>query len=171
VASAASAGAPASASSAGAAAGNNGPAPGSLDKQNRLVVNTNVRAMMMPATEVLAASWTGESGVEFMVKALEAYAGTHGYKYNEAIAPAYNQLASLPSVSDDDQIYRVFLPVQDAPAQTPDQQAGRTQAFTALDPSIWSGAGAQPAATETKGAEKKPEARKKPEHAKKRHRR
>jgi len=171
VASAGSAGAPASASSAGAVA-ENGSTPGSLDKQNRLVIDANVRAMMMPATEVLAASWTGESGVQFMVKALEAYAGTHGYKFNESVAPAYNQLASLPSVSDDDQIYRVFLPVQDAPAQTPDQQAGRTQPFTALDPSIWSGAGAQPAATETKGAgkSKKPEARKKPEHAKKRHR-
>jgi hypothetical protein len=171
-ASAASAGAPASASSAGAAP-ENGPAPGSLDKQNRLIVNANVRAVMMPATEVLAASWTGESGVEYMVKALEAYAGTHGYKYNETVAPAYSELVSLPSVTSDDQIYRVFLPVQDAPAQTPDQQAGRTQPFTALDPAIWSGAGAQPAATETKGAEKtrKPEARKKPERAKRRHRR
>src|SRR6185437_777009 len=99
VASAGSAGAPASASSSGAAA-ENGPAPGSLDKLNRLVINANVRATMMPATEVLAASWTGESGVEFMVKALEAYAGTHGYKYNETTAPAYNQLVSLPSVSD-----------------------------------------------------------------------
>jgi hypothetical protein len=79
----------------------------------------------------------------------------------------------VPSVTSDDQLYRVFLPVQDAPAQTPDQQAGRTQAFTALDPSIWSGAGAQPAATETKGEDnsKKPEARKKPERAKKRHHR
>lgn len=163
VASASSAGAPASASSAGGADGN-GPAPGSLDKQNRVVIDANVRAAMMPATEVLAASWTGESGVEFMVKALEAYAGTHGYEFNEATAPAYNQLASLPSVSDDDQIYRVFLPVQDAPAQTPDQQAGRTQAFTALDPAIWSSA--PPAAKESA---KKPEARKKPEHAKKRH--
>jgi hypothetical protein len=171
VASAASAGAPASASSAGAAPEGNGPAPGSLDKQNRLVVNADVRAMMMPATEVLAATWTGESGVEFMVKALEAYAGTHGYKYNETIAPAYNELVSLPSVTSDDQLYRVFLPVQDAPAQTPDQQAGRTQAFTALDPSIWSGSGAseQPAASD-KDASRKPEARKKPERSKKRHR-
>src|SRR6185437_7950117 len=84
VASAGSAGAPASASSSGAAA-ENGPATGSLDKLNRLVINANVRATMMPATEVLAASWTGESGVEFMVNALEAYAGTstrysHGWK-------------------------------------------------------------------------------------------
>ncbi|MDE2498287.1 MAG: polyketide cyclase [Xanthomonadaceae bacterium] len=170
VASTGSAGQPSSASSAGAATAENSTAPGSLDKQNRLIVDANVRAMMMPATEVLAASWTGESGVQFMVKALEAYAGTHGYKFNETVAPAYNQLASLPSVNDDDQIYRVFLPVQDAPAQTPDQQAGRTQAFTALDPSIWSSAGTQPAASDKKETAKKPEARKKPEHARKRHR-
>jgi hypothetical protein len=168
---AASTGQPASGSSSGAAA-ENGPAPGGLDKQNRLVVNANVRAMMMPAGEVLAAAWTGESGVQFMVKALEAYAGTHGYKFNETTSPAYDQLTSLPTVGDDDQIYRVFLPVTDAPAQTPDQQAGRTQAFAALDPSIWaatnSGSKAEPA-TKQEGA-KKPEARKRPGHARKRHR-
>ncbi|HEU4855989.1 MAG TPA: polyketide cyclase [Rhodanobacteraceae bacterium] len=171
-ASSASAGAPASATSAGAAAtADNGPAPGSLDSHNRLVVDANVRAMMMPAGEVLAASWTGESGVQFMVKALEAYAGTHGYKFDENAAPAYNELASLPSVSDDSQVFRVFLPVQDAPAQTPDQIAGHTQAFTALDPSLWSGAGAQPAASgKQEAAKKKPEARKKPAPARKRHR-
>jgi hypothetical protein len=127
--------------------------------------------MMLPASEVLAASWTGESGVQFMVKALEAYAGTHGYAFNETIAPAYNQLASLPSVSDDDQIYRVYLPVQNAPAQTPDQIAGQTQAFAALDPAIWAGTNATPAATDKKAEKsKKPEARKKPAAAKKRHR-
>lgn len=171
-ASSASAGAPASASSAGAAAtADNSVAPGSLDKHNRLVVDANVRAMMLPAGEVLAASWTGESGVQFMVKALEAYAGTHGYAFNETIAPAYNQLASLPSVSDDDQIYRVYLPVQNAPAQTPDQIAGQTQAFAALDPAIWAGTNATPAATDKKAEKsKKPEARKKPAAAKKRHR-
>ncbi|HEX5961776.1 MAG TPA: polyketide cyclase [Rhodanobacteraceae bacterium] len=135
---ASSAGQPASASTSGAAPGA-GPAPGSLDPQNRLIVNANVRAMMLPASEVLAATWTGESGVQFMVKALEAYAGTHGYKFNESVAPAYNELISLPTVSDDAKLYRVFLPVTDAPAQTPDQEAGRTQPFTALDPSIWTG--------------------------------
>ncbi|HLI17927.1 MAG TPA: SRPBCC family protein [Rhodanobacteraceae bacterium] len=167
-ASAGSAGQPASGSSSGGAA-SNGPAPGSLDKQNRLVVDANVRAMMMPAGEVLVATWTGESGVQFMVTALEAYAATHGYKFDESAAPAYNQLASLPTVSDDDQIYRVFLPVSDAPAQTPDQKAGLTQPLTALDPSLWAAENTKPA--ETKGkAEKKKEARKRPEH-RKRHRR
>jgi hypothetical protein len=171
VASAASAGQPAAAASAGAAAtAAAGPAPGSVDKRGRLVVDTNVRAAMMPAGEVLAASWVGESGVQFMVKALEAYAGTHGYQFNESAAPAYNQLTSLPTVSDDSQVYRVFLPVTNAPAQTPDQLAGRTQAFTALDPSLWAGANAAaaPAASPAKKTEKKPEARKRPEHTRKR---
>ncbi|TAN07400.1 MAG: polyketide cyclase [Rhodanobacteraceae bacterium] len=169
-ASAASAGQPASGSSSGAAA-SSGPTPGSLDKQNRLIVNANVRAMMMPAGEVLAASWTGESGVQFMVKALEAYAGTHGYAFNESSAPAYNQLASLPTVSDDAKIFRVFLPVTDAPAQTPDQKAGRTQAFTALDPSLWAGENAASKAAPAKKEAKKHEARKRPEHTKRRHHR
>ncbi|TAN06354.1 MAG: polyketide cyclase [Rhodanobacteraceae bacterium] len=172
---------PASASSAGAAAAvAAGPAVGSTDQHGQLVVSANVRAAMMPAGEVLAAPWVGESGVQFMVKALEAYAGTHGYAFNESAAPAYNQLASLPTVSDDSQIYRVFLPVTNAPAQTPDQLAGRTQAFTALDPSLWAGSGTAPAA-ETKAAPankkidkkagKKHEARKRPAHARKAHRR
>jgi hypothetical protein len=164
-ASASSAGAPASGSSAGAASSTtSGPVPGSLDKQNRLVVDANVRAMMMPAGEVLAADWTGEINVQYMVQALEAYAATHGYKFNETVEPPYNELVSPPNVSDDAQNYRVFLPVQNAPAQTPDQKAGRTQAFPALDPSIWAGTNAQPASDK-----KKSEARKRPRHAKKRH--
>ncbi|MGH8183735.1 MAG: polyketide cyclase [Rhodanobacteraceae bacterium] len=167
-ASASSDGQPASGSSSGAAA--SGPAPGSLDKQNHLIVNANVRARMMPAGEVLAAAWTGESGVQYMVKALEAYAGTHGYAFNESSAPAFNQLASLPTVSDDAKIFRVFLPVTDAPAETPDQKAGRTQAFTALDPSLWSSENSSSkAAPAKKEASKKHEARKRPEHARKRH--
>jgi hypothetical protein len=165
---ASSAGQPASGSSSGAASNSNGPVPGSLDKQNRLVVDANVRAMMMPAREVLAATWTGESGVEFMVKALEAYAGTHGYKFDENAAPAYDELVSMPTVSDDEQVYRVFLPVQDAPAETPDQKAGRTQAFPALDPSLWTGASAASSPDKKADTKKKPEARKRPEHARKR---
>ncbi|HEX7348287.1 MAG TPA: polyketide cyclase [Rhodanobacteraceae bacterium] len=175
---ASSAGQPAPAASTGAAAAATGPAVGSVDKHDQLVINANVRAAMMPAGEVLAAKWTGESGVQFMVKALEAYAATHGYKFDESNAPAYNQLASLPSVDDDSQLYRVFLPVTDAPAQTPDQIAGRTQTFTALDPSLWAGAApakpevAKKGAANEKKADTKHEARKRPApaHRRARHR-
>ena len=164
-----SAGAPASGSSAGNAA--NGPAPGSLDKKNQLVVNANVRAMMIPAREVLEATWTGEAGIPLMRMALKAYAGTHGYAYNENTERLYDQLTTLPTVQDSDQVYRVFLPVQNAPAQTPEQIAGRAPPLTALDPTIWSG-NAQPAGNNKKAdnGKKKPEARKRPE-PKRRHRR
>lgn len=166
VASAASAGQPASASSAGAAG--SGPAPGSLDKHNRLIVNANVRAMMMPAGTVLASTWTGESGIQFMVKALEAYAGTHGYTFDESAAPAYDELVSLPTVSDDERIYRVFLPVTDVPEQTPAQVSGHAKPFPALSPELWASS-SKPAESKETG-KKKPEARKHPAPAKK-HRR
>lgn len=164
-----SAGQPGSASSSGAV--ENGPAPGSLDKHNQLIVNNNVRAMMMPEREVLEATWTGEAGIPLVRLALKAYAATHGYQFNESEDRMYDQLTSLPSVADQDQIYRVFLPVNNAPAQTSAQAAGRTEPLTALDPLIWSSK-APPAETKKSGKEKKkPEARKKPERAKKRHHR
>jgi hypothetical protein len=138
-ASASSAGQPASASSTGAEAGEKGPVPGGLDKQNQLIVNDNVRAVMMPEHEVLEATWTGEAGIPLVRLALKAYAGTHGYQFNETEDRLYDQLASLRNVADQDQIYRVFLPVTNAPAQTPGQVSGRTPSLTALDPSIWTG--------------------------------
>lgn len=167
VASASSAGQPASGSTSGGA--EKGPAPGSLDKQNQLIVDANVRAMVMPAREVLEATWTGEAGIPLMRMALKAYASTHGYPFSESVDRLYDQLTTLPTVADADQIYRVFLPVQNAPAQTPEQIAGSVTPLTALDPSIWSSK-VPPAETKKSEKEKKkPEARKKPE--KKRHRR
>ena len=151
---------PASASSSAQAAGN-GPAPGSLDKQNELVVNADVRAMLLPARQVLEAEWTGEAGLPLMRMALNAYASTHGYGFNEATSRPYDQLISMPSVQDSDQIYRVFLPVTNAPEQTPEQIAGRVKPLAALDPALWAIAAPKP--VETKKAEPK-----KAQHAKKR---
>jgi hypothetical protein len=171
VASAGSAGEPASASSAG---GESGPVPGALDKKNQLIVNDNVRAVMMPAQEVLEATWTGEAGVPLMRLALQAYAGTHGYDFDASADRIYSQLASLPTVADQDQIYRVFLPVKNAPAQTPEQASGKTKPLAALDPSLWNGnAPPSSSAKSSDAGNKKKEARKKPEHhkARKHHRR
>jgi hypothetical protein len=159
----ASAGQPASASSSAQAA-ESGPAPGSLDKQKQLVVNAEVRAAMLPARQVLEAEWTGEAGIPLVRMALQAYADTHGYPFNETSDRLYDQLASLPSVPDADQIYRVYLPVQNAPEQTPDQIAGRAPPLKAIDPSIWAGEGA------AKPTEAKAEVRKKPERARKKRR-
>jgi hypothetical protein len=170
--SSASAGEPASGSSAGAAASGDedqGPVPGKLDKQNQLIVNDNVRAVMMPGREVLEATWTGEAGIPLVRLALQAYAGTHGYDFNETEQRMYDELASPADTPDQDQIYRVFLPVTNAPAQTPEQISGRAEPLAALDPSIWTGK-----APESKNGEgdknKKSEGRKPPAHAKKRHR-
>ena len=159
-----SAGLPAAASSTGAAVA----AVGSLDKQNQLIVSGEVRARMMPASEVLEATWTGEAGVPLMRLGLQAYASTHGYQFDADTNRLYDQLASPAAADDQDQVYRVFLPVQDAPAQTPEQIAGRTTPLTALDPSLWSTGAAAPAAEEKPEA-KKPEPRKRPE-SKRRHR-
>ena len=166
----ASAGEPASASSTGAAAAK-GPAPGSLDKQNQLIVNDNVRAVMMPAREVLEATWTGEAGVPLVRLALMAYAGTHGYQFNDTEYRIYDELASLPTVADQDQIYRVFLPVTNAPAQTPEQISGRAKPLTGLDPALWSGQAPEAKNAESGQKNKKPAARKRPAHTRKRHHR
>lgn len=156
---ASTAGMPASGSSSGAVAG---AAPGSLDKQNQLIVDADVRATMLPASEVLEANWTGEAGVPLMRLALKAYAGTHGYTFDDTTDRMYDQLTSLPTVADQDQTYRVFLPVQNAPEQTPEQISGQAKPLTALDPSLWVGA-ATPAKAEAPAKDKKAEARKKPE--------
>lgn len=163
-----SAGEPASASSSGAAA--NGPAPGSLDKQNQLVVNDTVRAAMVPAREVLEATWTGEAGVPLVRLALQAYAGTHGYQSNITEDRMYDEMASPMTTGDQDQIYRVFLPVTNAPAQTPEQISGDAKPLTGLNPSLWSGATPESKNEKSGQKNKKPEARKRPHHAKRRHR-
>lgn len=133
---------PASASTSAQAGGDDagGPGPGSLDKYNQLVVNADVRAAMMPARQVLEAQWTGEAGLPLVRMALQAYAGTHGYTFSESADRMYDELTTLPTVSNADQVYRVFLPVTNAPEQTPEQIAGRVTPMTPLDPSIWSGA-------------------------------
>ena len=166
---ASSAGAPASDSSAGNE--ENGPAPGSLDKKNQLIVNANVRAVMFPAREVLQATWTGEAGIPLVRMALKAYAGTHGYQYDENANRLYDQLTSPAAVPDSDQVYRVFLPVMNAPAQTPEQISGRAKSLEALDPAIWSGEAKGADNADKSANEKKPEARKRSAQAKKRHRR
>ena len=166
---ASSAGAPASGSSAGNE--ENGPAPGSLDKKNQLIVNANVRAVMFPAREVLQATWTGEAGIPLVRMALKAYAGTHGYQYDENANRLYDQLTSPAAVPDSDQVYRVFLPVMNAPAQTPEQISGRAKSLEALDPAIWSGEAKGADNADKSANEKKPEARKRSAPAKKRHRR
>ncbi len=144
-ASASTAGQPASASTAGQAATGPeqgpkaGSEPGDLNRLNQLIVNDDVRAVMLPAQEVLEASWTGEAGVPLMRKALQAYAATHGYDYDVGDHRMFQELVSMPGVQDQEREYRVFLPVQNAPAQTPEQASGQAEPLKPLDPALWNG--------------------------------
>lgn len=120
--------APAAAGSAAAPAAANA-APGSQDRYGRLVVDDNVRATLAFGGAALEADWNGTAaGVPQTRDMLKAYAQTHGYKFDEVVNRLYDVLAK-PEVKNGDEVtsyakYEVYLPVTDAPEQTPEQEAG-----------------------------------------------
>lgn len=126
---AASAAAPASAAStqAPAVAAN---APGSMDKYGRLIIDQDVRATMMAGGPALKGEWTGTyAGVPQARDELEAYAQTHGYKYDTVVNRFYDILARPEKIDTNNTVtqyarYDVYLPLSDAPEQTPEQEAG-----------------------------------------------
>ena len=123
------AGAPAEASSAAAAADAN-VAAGSRDRYGRLVVDGNVRATLAFGGAALKGVWNGTfAGVPQTRDMLKAYAQTHGYKYDDVVNRSYDVIAT-PEVKDAGgnittyAKYNVFLPLSNAPEQTPEQEAG-----------------------------------------------
>lgn len=123
------------------------PAAGRLDAKGHLVVEGDVRAMMMEGGRVLEADWDGTpAGIPLTRLALKAYALTHGYAFDDTTHRYYDELVTPGNVPYDQQKFRVFLPLQgDVPAQTPDQAAGKVPELPPLDPSVW-GRGGAPAA-------------------------
>lgn len=126
---AASAEGPAAASTAAAPAVAAG-APGSHDRFGRLIVDDNVRAALVFGGSALKASWTGTAaGVPQTRDMLKAYAQTHGYKFDEVVNRLYD-IEAQPEVKDASgnvttyARFDVYLPVTDAPEQTPEQAAG-----------------------------------------------
>ncbi|GAA0889378.1 polyketide cyclase [Rhodanobacter soli] len=122
-------GAPAEASSAAAAA-DASVAVGSRDRYGRLVVDGNVRATLAFGGAALKGVWNGTfAGVPQTRDMLKAYAQTHGYKYDDVVNRAYDVIAT-PEVKDAGgnittyAKYNVFLPITNAPEQTPEQEAG-----------------------------------------------
>ena len=122
-------GAPAEASSAAAAA-DASVAVGSRDRYGRLVVDGNVRATLAFGGAALKGVWNGTfAGVPQTRDMLKAYAQTHGYKYDDVVNRAYDVIAT-PEVKDAGgnittyAKYNVFLPISNAPEQTPEQEAG-----------------------------------------------
>ena len=107
-----------------------GPAAGSRDRSGRLVVGGDVLGMMAFGGATLQGSWSGTfNGVPQTVKMLTAYAQTHGYKFDSTVNPPYD-IVVTPEVKDASggitsyAAHQVSLPLQDAPAQTPEQEAG-----------------------------------------------
>ena len=121
---------PANASTAADAPAVAGPAAGTRDPSGRLVVGGDVRAMMAFGGATLQGAWSGTfNGVPQTVKMLTAYAQTHGYKFDSTVNPPYD-IVVTPEVKDASggitsyATHQVSLPLQEAPAQTPEQEAG-----------------------------------------------
>ncbi|GEM_PF-211786 len=111
---------------------NTGPQPGTRDAYGHLIINKSVRGMLAFGGRALEASWNGSpSGVRLTRMKLQAYAATHGYTTDTINMPFYNKQmvayqSTRPDGSEvlyDEQTFDVFLPVINAPAETPEQLA------------------------------------------------
>ncbi|RDS81206.1 polyketide cyclase [Dyella monticola] len=115
--------------------------PGDKDRNGRLVIDNNVRAMLAFGQPALMAKWNGTIvGVKNTREELEAYAQTHGLKFNDFTNRSYD-IEVQPEVKDNSgnittyAQYEVYLPLTDLqdvtggaiPQQTPEQQAGIKQ--------------------------------------------
>lgn len=119
---------PAEASSTAAAEGT--VVAGTRDRFGRVAVDNNVYATLMFGGAALKGVWNGTfAGVPQTRDMLKAYAQTHGYKYDEVVSRPYDLIGTPEVKNDDGEIttyakYFVFLPVTNAPEQTPEQAAG-----------------------------------------------
>ena len=107
-----------------------GPAPGSTDKNGNLVINKDVRGALEFGGAMLRSEWNGTyGGVPLRRDQLQAYALTHGYKFDVVLQRAYDVLVKPEETNTDNSIksyakYEVYLPLSEAPEQTPEQAAG-----------------------------------------------
>lgn len=136
VAMAESAAEPAKAGSAGKAGDDEvGPEPGTIDDKGRLIIDGKVRGMMAFGGKALEGVWYGSpAGVPATRKSLQAYAMTHGYPYDSTdpgMRMYDSQTRAAGSKDDDDneiaydeQAFKIYLPLKNAPEQTPEQAAG-----------------------------------------------
>ena len=103
---------------------------GSRDRFGNLVVEGDVRGMMAFGGATLQGIWEGTfNGVPQTVKMLTAYAQTHGYKFDSTVNPPYDIVVAAEVRDSTGAItsyarHQVSLPLLDAPAQTPEQEAG-----------------------------------------------
>lgn len=126
--------------------------PGDHDSHGRLVVDGDVRATLAFGGAALEGVWNGTAaGVPQTRDMLKAYALTHGYKFDDVVNRSYD-IEAKPDVKDAQgnitsyAEYDVYLPITNAPDQTPEQAAGMKQPTLDVEPAV-SGSAPAPAGT------------------------
>lgn len=98
------------------------PVPGQLDRKGNLVVSGNVVARTGYAGKALVATWMGSpAGLPLTRLALKAYGMSFGYRFNENTNRYFDVMITDPAtVADDEQQFKVYLPIIDnVPANEP----------------------------------------------------
>jgi uncharacterized protein YndB with AHSA1/START domain len=87
---------------------------GDKDPQGMLVVDGNVRAALWYQGKALVTEHTGSPAqLPLLRLMLKAYAETHGFPYAEmGEGRFWDEVTSAPDVPEDEQTFRVYLPVQ-----------------------------------------------------------
>ncbi len=123
-------------------------AVGSHDRFGRLVLDNGVHATLAFGGPVLKGVWSGTfAGVPLIRDLLKAYAQTHGYTFDDVMHRSYDIMVS-PGVKGPTGEYTtyarydVYLPLTNAPAQTPEQAAGMQPPILEAEPAA---AGSAPA--------------------------
>jgi hypothetical protein len=105
-------------------------AVGSRDRFGRLVLDNGVHATLAFGGAALKGVWNGTfAGVPLTRDMLKGYAQTHGYRFDDVTNRSYDIMVS-PGVKGPSGEYTtyakydVYLPLSEAPAQTPEQAAG-----------------------------------------------
>lgn len=104
--------------------------PGTRDQRGRLVIGNGVMGELALGGPALKGVWTGTfAGVATIRDELKAYAQTHGYKFDTVVKPSYDIQTSTELVGPQGNVvskeqYAIFVPLSNAPEQTPEQAAG-----------------------------------------------
>jgi hypothetical protein len=117
--------APAESSSSSADADSAPLAVDSRDRYGRLVVDGNVRATLAFGGPALKGVWNGTfAGVPQTRDMLKAYAQTHGYAFDDVVNRPYDIQTKIGDNVETYSQFEIYLPLSNAPDQTPEQAAG-----------------------------------------------
>jgi len=88
--------------------------PGDKDDEGMLVIDDKVRAALWYQGKSLVTEYTGSPAQLPLLRLMEkAYAETHGYPYAEmAEGRFWDELTSAPDAAEDQQSFKVYLPIQ-----------------------------------------------------------